>query len=79
MHGTASLGGYQPPETSSTKAADRRAALACRVDQDAGFAEFRRASMTKPGDDGRPVVRDGRVVKSARFLPDGAAVHDAWG
>ena len=50
------------------------------IDLDAVLAEVHRANLTKLGDDARPVVRDGKVVKGARFeRPDVAAVLHAQG
>ena len=55
-------------------------ALAYGIDLDGVLAEVHRANLTKLGDDGRPVVRDGKVVKGARFEePDVAAVLRAQG
>lgn len=55
-------------------------ALAYGIDLDAVIEEVHRANMTKLGDDGQPVVRDGKVVKSALFQhPDVAAVLRAQG
>ncbi len=55
-------------------------ALAYGIDLDAVIEEVHRANMSKLGDDGQPVVRDGKVVKSARFQrPDVAAVLRAQG
>jgi len=52
-------------------------ALAYGIDLDAVLAEVHRANMTKLGADGRPVVRDGKVVKGPMFRPaDVAAVLD---
>ena len=55
-------------------------ALAYGIDLDAVIEEVHGANMSKLGDDGQPVVRDGKVVKSARFQrPDVAAVLRAHG
>ncbi len=55
-------------------------ALAYGIDLDAVLAEVHRANLTKLGDDGRPVVLDGKVVKSTSFEPpDVAAVLRAQG
>lgn len=44
-------------------------ALAYGIDLDAVLDEVHRANMSKLDADGRPVVRDGKVVKSAYFHP----------
>jgi predicted HAD superfamily Cof-like phosphohydrolase len=44
-------------------------ALAYGIDLDSVLAEVHRANMSKLGVDGRPVVRDGKVVKSSNFRP----------
>lgn len=44
-------------------------ALTYGVDLDAALAEVHGAKMTKLGDDGRPVVRDGKVAKPPGFRP----------
>lgn len=44
-------------------------ALTYGVDLDAAVAEVHRANMTKLGPDGRPVVRDGKVLKGPAFRP----------
>ena len=50
-------------------------ALAYGVNLDAVVGEVHRANMTKLGLDGRPLVRNGKVVKGPRFQPpDVAAV-----
>jgi len=39
------------------------------IDLDAVITEVHRANMSKLGDDGRPVVRDGKVQKGPNFRP----------
>lgn len=48
-------------------------ALTYGVDLDAAVAEVHRANMTKLGGDGRPVLRDGKVVKGPAFRPPDVA------
>jgi predicted HAD superfamily Cof-like phosphohydrolase len=55
-------------------------ALAYGIDLDAVLAEVHRANMSKLGEDGRPVIRDGKVMKSASFrAPQVADVLHAQG
>ncbi len=50
------------------------------IDLDAVIEEVHRANMSKLGDDGQPLVRDGKVIKGAHFQrPDVAAVLRAQG
>lgn len=44
-------------------------AISHGIDLDAVIAEVHRANMSKLGDDGRPVVREGKVQKGPRFRP----------
>lgn len=44
-------------------------AISHGIDLDAVIAEVHRANMSKLGDDGRPVVRDGKVQKGPHFRP----------
>jgi predicted HAD superfamily Cof-like phosphohydrolase len=39
------------------------------IDLDAVVAEVHRANMSKLGDDGKPIVRDGKVQKGPNFRP----------
>ncbi|MEQ4204032.1 MazG nucleotide pyrophosphohydrolase domain-containing protein [Actinopolymorpha sp. B17G11] len=48
-------------------------ALTYGLDLDAAVAEVHGANMTKLGDDGRPVVRDGKVAKPPGFRPPNIA------
>ncbi|WP_433293216.1 MazG nucleotide pyrophosphohydrolase domain-containing protein [Actinoplanes sp. CA-030573] len=52
-------------------------AISHGIDLDAVIAEVHRANMSKLGDDGRPVVRDGKVQKGPNFRPpDLASLFD---
>lgn len=44
-------------------------AISHGIDLDAVIAEVHRANMSKLDDDGRPVVRDGKVQKGPNFRP----------
>lgn len=48
-------------------------ALAFGVDLDAVLCEVHRANMSKLDQDGKPIVRDGKVIKSDRFRPPDVA------